>query len=402
MPGLHTTPSALLRVPVQLQLKTPDALLSPSSPAEVCLPAMQALYGQPVFEVDGETFYWEDVILAAMRSGGWAALERAAREGLAVAARLDRSDEPDPEEEIEEAANQFRYDRDLLRADDVEEWLAARGVTVEEWMDLIRREVLRQRAGDDVSAWMTPWEPEPDKLAGALRVDLLCGNAGVQLVHALAERAAGSAAARSGGANKMAGNRKSVAEGLILESSDPGQDAQTDATGGEALAGLDPERMGAVVDRLERTERGWARFERSLTGPEAIEREVGHRQLDWLRVSCQAIGFTDVSQAREAALCIREDGLSLDQVAADAHQEVVDLQFLLDELEAGVRPLFLAAPTADLVGPIAFEDRHTLFRVLAKAPPSPEDPDIRRRAAEALVARAVELELQHRVRWLIS
>lgn len=354
-----------------------------------------------MFEVEGETYCWEDVILAATRSGQWAALQQGTREALALAARLERADEPEPEEEIEETASQFRYDRDLLRADDMEEWLAGRGVTVEEWMDMIRREVLRRRAGDDLEDSMTEWDPDPGQLAEAVRVELLCGSAGAQLVHALAERAAGAAAVRCGDKPRRTGDRTSVAEGSILESDSP-EEAQTEAVGDPALAGLAPERARAAAGRLDRLERDWARFQESLTGPEAIDREVNRRQLDWLRFGCQTIGFSEESQAREAALCIREDGLSLEDVAADAHQPVTDLRFLLGDVEAEVRPLFLAARPADLVGPIAFEDRHTLFKILDKALPSAGDPEIRDRAAEALIGRAIEMELQRHVRWLFS
>ena len=40
---------------------------------------MQALYGRPVFVVEGDTFFWEDVVLDAIRRGKWSGLEQEAR-----------------------------------------------------------------------------------------------------------------------------------------------------------------------------------------------------------------------------------------------------------------------------------------------------------------------------------
>jgi hypothetical protein len=40
---------------------------------------MQALYGRPVFVVEGDTFFWEDVVLDAIRRGKWSGLEQSSR-----------------------------------------------------------------------------------------------------------------------------------------------------------------------------------------------------------------------------------------------------------------------------------------------------------------------------------
>ncbi len=278
-----------------------------------------------MFEVEGETYCWEDVILAATRSGQWAALQQGTREALALAARLERDDEPEPEEEIEETASQFRYDRDLLRADDMEEWLAGRGVTVEEWMDMIRREVLRRRAGDDLEDSMAEWDPDPGQLAEAVRVELALRecrrSAGAR------PRRAGSRCCRGAAWGQAQADRGPDQRGRRLTSSNP--IPQRKRRPRRSVIRPSPvwprSAARAAAGSLDRLERDWARFQESLTGP------GGHRsrgespparlaEVRLLRPSA----LPTSPQAREAALCIREDGLSIEQVADDAHEPVTE------------------------------------------------------------------------------
>jgi len=112
---------------------------------------MQALYGRPVFVVEGDTFFWEDVVLDAIRRGKWTALEQEAREGFAALEEIESSDGDEFETAVEEAAQEFRYARDLVSAQEMEDWLAVHEVSLREWMEHIRRQTARAR---------TPRHPE--------------------------------------------------------------------------------------------------------------------------------------------------------------------------------------------------------------------------------------------------
>ena len=107
---------------------------------------MQTLSGQRVFTVGQTSYVWEDVILAGLLWGDWTALEERVRSGLACLARLDDLDDDDDdaldEADVETAAAEFRYARDLVAAADLETWLERRGLSVEAWLDFIRRGLL--------------------------------------------------------------------------------------------------------------------------------------------------------------------------------------------------------------------------------------------------------------------
>ncbi len=53
-------------------------------------------------------------------------------------------------------------------------------------------------------------------------------------------------------------------------------------------------------------------------------------------------------------MCLREDGLPLDEVADAAHATVSESRFYLDDLDPEVRPMFMAARPVDVLGPDPF------------------------------------------------
>jgi sarcosine oxidase delta subunit len=345
---------------------------------------MQALYGHPVFEVDGETFFWEDVVLDALRRGKWTRLVGEVSDSLAALEAADEGPEdPDFEEAADDAAQEFRYERDLVTAQEMEDWLKLHGIGVREWMEFIRRNTLSTRIGTRRTSGARS-ERGDAAIGDELRVELICSGLGEQWAGELAERAAGAAAAA----------------GSTLPES--GTDVLGRTPPSPLPEGLSPERAGERLAVLDRVERGLQEFARSVLTTEAIRREISHRHTEWIRVDCRAIAFTDEAEAREAAFCLREDGLELDEVAATARAPVAESRFYLDDLEPDFRPVFLASRPVDLLGPMLFEGAHTLIRVVDKVMPSEQDPEIRRRAEAAVLARVLAEQARSRVRWRLG
>jgi hypothetical protein len=103
--------------------------------------------------------------------------------------------------------------------------------------------------------------------------------------------------------------------------------------------------------------------------------------------------------AREAALCVRDDGTQLDEVAANANVALQNAAIYLDEVEPTLRDRFLAAEKGALIGPLNWANAFGLFLVEDKIIPAVEDPAIKRRAQESLLQRAVNREINNRVKW---
>jgi hypothetical protein len=126
---------------------------------------------------------------------------------------------------------------------------------------------------------------------------------------------------------------------------------------------------------------------------------IADHRLNWIRFDCRYVWFPEERIAREAALCVIEDGLTLDEVAYDARSVVQRWDFYLDEIEVNVRPYFMAARAGDLLGPVKMMEGFPLFFVVNKRAPSDSDSQIRQRAEEWIINGLIEKAMNERVKW---
>jgi hypothetical protein len=131
-------------------------------------------------------------------------------------------------------------------------------------------------------------------------------------------------------------------------------------------------------------------FQRAAQSPDAHARALRLRAADWVRVSFGELELPTAAMAREAALCVREDGLTLTEVAARAGLDLHDREVLIEELDPTVaRPLLGASPN-ELVGPVAVGERFLLLSVGEKSAPA---------VGDAVIQERLEREVRNRVRW---
>jgi hypothetical protein len=299
--------------------------------------------GRPVFAVGDQDYRWADVVAAARHWSRWAELEQQTAEGLAALAGL-------PEQigrpELDEAMRAFRYARGLIAADEMEAWLERWSLRTRDWSGYLRRELARGRAASGDGS--TPDETD-------VWAEAVCSGALVELARDLAARVA---AAEAGGVQ-------------------PGP-VESD------LAHMDAEHAAFV--------------ERART-PEAAAKTLELRSSDWVRLSYTALEFPAAAPASEAALLLREDGLSAAEVAGRAGVPMEERQAFLEDVEPGLSESLLSAPTGELVGPVRVGDGFALFRVNEKVAPTLADPAIQERLQGEVRRRALEREVRNRVRW---
>ena len=123
---------------------------------------------------------------------------------------------------------------------------------------------------------------------------------------------------------------------------------------------------------------------------------------DPYRLTVRSVSVPDRDTASEIALCVREDGADLAATATTAGLSVVDARWYLDELDERLRDHVVGAEPGELLGPLPIDDAFILISVVAKDLPTEADPELRARAARALLTRTVDREVDNRVTWHLT
>jgi len=254
-------------------------------------------------------------------------------------------------DEVREAAKHFRYSRNLLAADELEEWLGRWGMTRSEWLASVRRSLLRSKWSNELEAVEEQHPVDAALIAAVIRIEGICSGAFEHVARKLANRAAAAAAVGT------------VAEG--------------------------PLALDEAFDRFKVEE----------VSVRAVEKELERRRLDWIRIEGEALTLHEEDVAKEAVLSIR-DGMSFEEVAKQAGVAPQALSRYLDDAETELQPLLLSAEEGTLIGPVQIGEVFLLLRVQGKRPPATSDLDVVDRAEAALLNRAVDREVHQRVRWL--
>jgi hypothetical protein len=169
-----------------------------------------------------------------------------------------------------------------------------------------------------------------------------------------------------------------------------------------ALPDLPPAARGERLAALGALETAWRRFAAQVAPPAAVQAAIAARRLDWVRIGLQAVLVPDEDVARELALCVRMDRRPIDEVADEAGLRVEALEWWLDTVEEPLRDLLIGAQPGDLLGPVPWKEHQLVLTVTAKRLPSDDDPAVRARAEQALLARAVDREVTDRVTWHVT
>jgi hypothetical protein len=349
---------------------------------------MRALLEQRVFSIAGTDLRWADVIVAAVLRGDWIDLEATARLGRACLEHATRTGRSPNAREVAAAA-EFRYAHDLESARDMRAWLARWQLSPGAWMTYIRRTVARSMPG---IARMATSRSDEGALAG-VDDDML------------AEGACSGALPRF--ARRLAARLGLVAmHGFAI---DPEMQAQADAVceslraalraGGSLSRALDAawcdERCGAAV----RAELALHRLRDRIASDEAVAAQIGARYLEWILLDYRMLAFPDEAEAAEAALCAREDGDSLCEVAAESGRPLLATRALACDVDESVRARLLAAREREVIGPLPSYDEHLLVELMGKWMPSSAEPEVAQRARRLVLARALRRAMDAHVEW---
>ena len=286
-----------------------------------------ALGSTILFTGGGRAWTVDDAIVDA---GDRGALDGVLEETLALAA-ADELAGREPieidEDVLQRKSEKIRYDRDLITAGETEEWLGARGMTLEDFSDWIYRtlclEVLRQ----EVRASRVP-----EDFADQLRIHLWL----------------------SGAMDRIAEEfRRRIAAQIELASEKLSRDVAHD------------------------------RVTRAVLNDEARRKKLDILRIALTRLHIDSLELESEDAAREACLCVREDGERLAGVAKAAGYTIKHEETWLEECTDPAQ--FSFASDGELVGPIRIVNGFKVCQVVRRVEPSLDDPAIASRIDSALL-----------------
>ena len=343
--------------------------------------------GTVLFACGENPYTVRDLIDAALFRGEikpiWSELQRAvAAEKQAADLDLDFD-----ESALDGAAEQFRYRYDLITAEETEQWLEARGLTLSDFSDFFARRYWGSTLKGKLQAAEVDYLTAPAELRDLLTTDLILSGELNGMARRLAWRVASGCAAENSDAVTVASEKQGFLQRAgINETQLP-----------DWLGRL--ERDNAWLEEMLKIEALYLRQREALLTTEARARELGALRLPLTRFSVEIIELESSDAAREALLCVRDDGSSMEEVATEGRYPFRCADIVLEDIPADLQQKFLSVTPGSVLDPIDQGDGFQLWRVLDKKEPNPEDPAVRERVDQRILDRHfAELCAKH-IRW---
>ena len=141
----------------------------------------------------------------------------------------------------------------------------------------------------------------------------------------------------------------------------------------------------------------------TLLVPRARLRELVALRLPLTRFETEVIELESRDAAQEALFCVREDGMSMEEVAVEGHYPYRHVDFLLEDIPIDVQQRFHGISAGDVLEPVARGDGFELCRVMKKIEPQPDDPRVKSRVDQRLLERhfseLISKYVQETARW---
>jgi len=277
------------------------------------------------------------------------------------------------ESAISAAAEQFRYRYDLITAEETEAWLSNRGLTFEDFSDYFARQYCVGAVSEDLSPDRSEYTSAAAELRDLFITELILSGALEEMTHRLMWRLAAHCAGKEPTSDAIAAEKRKFLHRIGIE---PAQ--------------LAPwlEEMGRDsqwLNEMLAIEAAYAVHCDLLLVPVARQRQLIALRLRLTRFEIELIELESHDAAMEALFCVREDGMSMEEVATDGRYPYRRADFLLEDLPADTQQKYLSASDGDLLEAMPRGDGFELCRIIKKIPPRLEDPTVKLRIDQRLL-----------------
>jgi len=277
------------------------------------------------------------------------------------------------ESAISAAAEEFRYRHDLITAEETESWLANRGLTFDDFSDYFARQYCVGALNEGFSPEQIEYTSAAPELRDLFVAELILSGALEDMIVKLSWRLAALCAGKEPASEAIVAEKRKFLHRTRVE---PAQLAHWLEELGRDLRWLN--EMLAI-------EAAYGTHCDRLLVPEARQRELMALRMHLTQCEIELIELESRDAANEALLCVREDGMSMEEVATEGRYPYRRADFLLEDVPADAQQKYLSVSQGDVLEPMPHGDGFELCRIIKKVEPRLEDPTIKSRIDQRLL-----------------
>jgi hypothetical protein len=347
-----------------------------------------------VFEVRGRTYTLRHVFSAAA-FGGWdGGFWKDLEDGLACAAYAGDEGFKVDTADLQSSADQFRYQRNLVTAEETERWLAERNVHEDDLVGYLERRYWHGRFSQQAPTIRVAYAPSPRAVAEVLWPEVIFSGCLGLLAVPLARRVVAGAAEKAAGPTTVREELAVAVQTAFYERVGCGPEGLADWLGRNRCS-------EEWFHELLVLETHYRRARDDALSPARCAAALDARRLDLLRVRFQVARFPTEPGAREALLCITDDGEEFTEAVRRAGVCAEDQALLLEDVPEPLRAHLLSAAQGEVVMVAEPEQEPLIVWVIEKTMPRIADPEVRARLEPVLVSQYFGPLVETYVRWTV-
>jgi hypothetical protein len=310
----------------------------------------------------------------------WVAfLERAAASDHAAELDLELD-----EAAFDAAVEAFRYKHDLITADETEQWLSARSLSLDDFSEYFDRLCWGNSKEAAAPAEKIDYFSAAAELVETFTIDLILSDQLEQMTANLSWRLAAMCAAEA-----IDSELVTVQKQNFLERTGT---APTDLASVLEQLGRDQDWF----NQLATMEAAYHQRRHGVANPQIYSRELNSLRLPLTRFETEVVQVESRDAAKEALFCVREDGMSMEEVANEGRYPYRRFDFLLEDLDPEGQQRFLSVSNGQLMEPVSKGDGFEVCRVITRTEPQADDPAIQSRLEHRTLTRHfAELARKH-------
>ena len=292
---------------------------------------------------------------------------------VAAEERADELELELDESAISAAAEEFRYRHDLITAEETESWLANRGLMFDDFSDYFARQYCVRAIDENFSAEQIGYVSAGPELHHLFVAELILSGALEDMTIKLMWRLAARCDGKEPTSEAIAIEKRKFLDRIGIE---------------PAQLALWLEEMGRDsqwLNEMLAVEAAYRTHCDMLLVPEARQRELMALRLRLMRFEIELIELESHDAAKEALFCVREDGMSMEEVATGGRYPYRRADFLLEDLSSDAQQKYLSISEGDLLEPMPHGDGFELCRIIKKVEPQLEDPSVKLRVDQRLL-----------------